>query len=70
MDTIGENPGLIDYYRKYGFAFLGLLKLKNTKGLPVHYDNATVSLFQITLSDHSNKMNRNYIGLPKAKHWQ
>ena len=50
MDTVGNNPGLINYYTKCGFDFLGLLKLKNTKGLPAHYDNATVSLFQISIS--------------------
>lgn len=50
MDTVGDNPGLIDYYTKCGFDFLGLLKLKNTAGLPAHYDNATVSLFQMTLT--------------------
>jgi ribosomal protein S18 acetylase RimI-like enzyme len=49
MDTVGDNPGLISYYSKCGFEFLGLLKLQNTEGLPEHYDNATVSLFQITL---------------------
>jgi GNAT superfamily N-acetyltransferase len=47
MDTVGENTGLINYYTKCGFEFLGLLKLQNTEGLPAHYDNATVSLFQI-----------------------
>jgi len=47
MDTVGENTGLINYYTKCGFDFLGLLKLQNTEGLPAHYDNATVSLFQI-----------------------
>jgi RimJ/RimL family protein N-acetyltransferase len=48
MDTVGENRGLIDYYQKCGFEFLGLLKLKNSDGLPAHYHNATVSLFQMT----------------------
>lgn len=47
LDTVGDNPGLITYYTKCGFDFLGLLKLKNTKRLPAHYDNATVSLFQL-----------------------
>ncbi len=50
MDTVGDNPGLINYYTKCGFDFLGLLKLKNTTGLPAHYDNATVSLFQLALN--------------------
>ena len=49
LDTVGENPGLINYYTKCGFDFLGLLKLQNTGGLPAHYDNATVSLFQFEL---------------------
>jgi RimJ/RimL family protein N-acetyltransferase len=49
MDTVGDNPGLIRHYEKCGFTFLGLLKLTNTIGLPAHYDNATVSLFQIEI---------------------
>ena len=52
MDTVGNNPGLISHYSKCGFDFLGLLKLQNTEGLPAHYDNATVSLFQMTLNQH------------------
>ena len=50
MDTVGNNQGLINHYTKCGFDFLGLLKLKNTVGLPAHYHNATVSLFQIALN--------------------
>lgn len=49
MDTVGENKGLIQYYTKCGFDFLGLVKLKNTDGLPAHYDKAMVSLFQIKI---------------------
>ncbi|MFT4830774.1 MAG: ribosomal protein S18 acetylase RimI-like enzyme [Psychroserpens sp.] len=49
MDTVGENLGLISHYKKCGFQFLGLSKLEDTKALPAHYHNATVSLFQITL---------------------
>lgn len=49
MDTVGNNLGLITYYTKCGFEFLGLLKLKNTEGLPAHYDNATVSLFELKI---------------------
>jgi len=52
MDTVGDNIGLVRYYEKCGFDFLGLLKLKNTEGLPAHYDNATVSLFQMTLNEN------------------
>lgn len=49
MDTVGNNPGLIKYYKQCGFDFLGLFKPRNTNGLPAHYNNATVSLFQLTL---------------------
>ena len=47
MDTVGENKGLINYYQKCGFDFLGLSKLKDTDNLPAHYHNATVCLFQM-----------------------
>jgi GNAT superfamily N-acetyltransferase len=50
MDTVGENKGLIEYYQKCGFDFLGLVKLKNTENLPAHYNNATVSHFQININ--------------------
>lgn len=49
MDTVGDNTGLISHYQKCGFDFLGHLKLQNTEGLPAHYKDAIVSLFQITL---------------------
>ncbi len=47
LDTVGENEKLIAYYQKCGFTFLGLFTLKNTKGLPQHYHNADVSLFEL-----------------------
>lgn len=47
MDTVGENRGLIDYYQKWGFEFLGLFKLKNTGYLPAHYHHAPVSLLYL-----------------------
>lgn len=50
MDTVGENTPLINYYKKCGFAFLGLTKLGNTDELPGHYHNAEVSLFEIDVS--------------------
>lgn len=51
LDTVGENQGLINYYTKCGFDFLGLKELKNTDGLPAHYDNASVSLFEISVNN-------------------
>ena len=49
MDTVGENTGLINHYKKCGFDFLGLSQLEDTTNLPQHYHNATVSLFQLSI---------------------
>ncbi|MDA9354029.1 GNAT family N-acetyltransferase [Flavobacteriaceae bacterium] len=49
MDTVGENIGLITHYKKCGFDFIGLSKLQHTSELPLHYQNATVSLFQLAV---------------------
>jgi GNAT superfamily N-acetyltransferase len=51
MDTVGKNEKLIKHYSDCGFHFLGLLKLVKTNGLPLHYKNATVSLFQLEVTD-------------------
>ena len=51
MDTVGQNEKLIEHYKNCGFEFLGLSKLTTTDGLPVHYHNATVSLFQFDVND-------------------
>ena len=47
MDTVGENDKLIEHYTSCGFDFLGLSQLTNTDGLPEHYHNAVVSLFEL-----------------------
>lgn len=46
MDTVGFNEGLINHYKKLGFDFLGTKRLKNTNGLPNHYNDGEVCLFQ------------------------
>lgn len=51
MDTVGNNEKLISYYQSCGFIFLGFSRLNNTAGLPAHYKNATVSLFEIDLKN-------------------
>jgi RimJ/RimL family protein N-acetyltransferase len=50
LDTVGNNLKLIELYTKAGFTFLGLFHLTDTEGLPAHYDNAKVSLFEIDLN--------------------
>ena len=49
LDTAGENKKLTDYYQSCGFTFLGSSKLKNTDGLPQHYDSVPVCLFELAL---------------------
>ena len=51
LDTVGENLGLIRHYQQSGFRFLGLSKLQDTEGLPAHYQNATVSLFELDIKN-------------------
>ncbi len=46
LDTVGLNKGLIGHYEKHGFEFLGANKLENTDGLPSHYKEGPVCLFQ------------------------
>jgi ribosomal protein S18 acetylase RimI-like enzyme len=51
LDTIGENHGLIAHYTACGFTYLGLTPLTDTAGLPAHYHNATVSLFELPVGE-------------------
>ena len=46
MDTVGLNQGLIKHYQKLGFDFLGTKELSNTGGLPDHYNDGELCLFQ------------------------
>jgi ribosomal protein S18 acetylase RimI-like enzyme len=50
LDTCGNNAGLIKHYTDNGFTFLGIHKLKESKGLPQHYHNADVCFFEIDLN--------------------
>lgn len=55
LDTVGENTGLIKHYQKFGFDYLGLYNLKNTDELPAHYQNAAVSLFELSVDGPAPK---------------
>ena len=46
LDTVGQNPGLLEHYTDHGFAFLGTYELPSTEGLPGHYNDAPVMLFE------------------------
>ena len=50
LDTLGDNVKLIEHYTGAGFDFLGKFDMKNTAGLPDHYQQgAPVLLFQIPM---------------------
>lgn len=49
MDTWGDNQKLIDYYTACGFAFLGVTAPTPSPDLPKHYEDITLSLFEINL---------------------
>lgn len=49
MDTCGQNDRLINHYKKCGFEFLGVKKLKDSSGLQAHYHNVDVCFFEIEL---------------------
>lgn len=55
LDTIGNNEKLIAHYKKSGFDFLGFFDLKNTQGLPEHYKQGPVCLFEINLTVSANE---------------
>ncbi|MFK7810009.1 MAG: GNAT family N-acetyltransferase [Saprospiraceae bacterium] len=46
MDTVGYNEGLINHYAKFGFEFLGMRKIEDASGLPGHYGEGEVCLFE------------------------
>ena len=50
LDTCGNNAKLIKHYTDNGFTFLGINKLKESKGLPLHYHDADVCFFEIDLN--------------------
>lgn len=49
LDTLGENTRLIKHYTDMGFDYLGLWKLKEWSGLPLHYHDEVVCFFEIDL---------------------
>ncbi|MBE8715194.1 GNAT family N-acetyltransferase [Sphingobacterium hungaricum] len=50
MDTTAGNPKLIAYYQSCGFDYLGDVKLGLSENLPAHYQNASMSLFEIKVN--------------------
>ena len=51
MDTWGDNEKLRVYYVSCGFNYLGITVMKNTEGLPKHYEGLSLSLFEIEVDE-------------------
>jgi ribosomal protein S18 acetylase RimI-like enzyme len=51
MDTWGDNQKLIDYYMKFGFAFVEIITPTNTAVLPKHYEGISLCLLEIALEE-------------------
>lgn len=51
MDTWGDNPKLKEYYMKFGFDFLGIIKPANVDQLPAHYSAISLALFQLPITE-------------------
>ena len=47
LDTVGDNEKLISHYTNCGFNFLGMVTLRDTTGLPEHYRQGDVCLFEL-----------------------
>ena len=46
LDTVGKNPALVEHYTHHGFRYLGAYELASTEGLPGHYNDGPVLLFE------------------------
>jgi ribosomal protein S18 acetylase RimI-like enzyme len=46
LDTVGKNPALVEHYTHHGFKYLGAYELASTEGLPGHYNDGPVLLFE------------------------
>lgn len=46
MDTWANNPTIIDYYKSFGFQFLGNRTTPDSVELPVHNRNLTIALLE------------------------
>jgi ribosomal protein S18 acetylase RimI-like enzyme len=55
MDTWGDNQKLIDYYMKFGFAFVDIITPTNTDVLPKHYEGITLCLLEIELEQQRSE---------------
>ncbi len=50
IDTWGSNTRLIEYYKKAGFTHVGFRDMGDAPGLPSHYKNLRLALFETPVS--------------------
>jgi ribosomal protein S18 acetylase RimI-like enzyme len=49
MDTWADNPQIIDYYKSFGFNFMGNYTTPDTAELPAHNRNLALALLELKL---------------------
>jgi ribosomal protein S18 acetylase RimI-like enzyme len=49
MDTWANNPTIIDYYKSFGFTFMGNYTTPDSLELPSHNRNSTLALLELEL---------------------
>jgi GNAT superfamily N-acetyltransferase len=53
MDTWAANPGIIDYYKNFGFTFIENCTTPDTIELPLHNRNLALTLLEFKLNAKS-----------------
>ncbi len=51
MDTWGDNPKIIEYYKSFGFQFIENYTTPRTKELPTQHRNLNLALLQMDLKN-------------------
>ncbi len=51
MDTWANNPNIIDYYKSFGFAFVGNYTTPDSLELPSHNRNLALALLELKLNN-------------------
>jgi ribosomal protein S18 acetylase RimI-like enzyme len=65
MDTWADNTKIIDYYKSFGFEFIGTHRTGNEPGLPIQNRNLEVALLEIDLKNNKIKNMKNVVLAPQ-----
>jgi ribosomal protein S18 acetylase RimI-like enzyme len=54
MDTWGDNPNLISYYKSFGFRFIENYTTPNIPELPIPHRNLYLALLELDIESYEN----------------